>query len=251
MVEVARCAEASGYRAVWALDHLTGSMLDRGWSHDPFVVLGAMAAATERVAVGPLVANMMNRHPVQLALALASLQSLSGGRAVLGIGAGPTPGSVWAVEHEAIATPLLATGSARRRRLVETIRLVDALWAGHDSFEGEFFTVADLGEVVGPTERPPIVVGAGSGATLEVALAWADGVNLLSGPKLTELLAAVEEADRPAGFTVSVYVDADPTHPAGGEMVERLRAAPVVSAVTLAVRAPYDLDAIARLGEAG
>ena len=107
---------------------MTGAMLDRGSSHDAFAILGAIALATERVRVGPLVANMMNRHPVQLAVAMSTLQSLSQGRAVLGIGSGPAPGSRFALEHEAIWTQLL-DGPARIRRLIETIALVRLVWA--------------------------------------------------------------------------------------------------------------------------
>ena len=60
MVEVARCAEENGFNGVWTYDHMAGAMLDRGPSHDAFAILGAIALATERVRVGPLVANMMN-----------------------------------------------------------------------------------------------------------------------------------------------------------------------------------------------
>ncbi len=161
MVEVARCAEDSGFDGVWTYDHMTGTMLDRGRSHDAFAVLGAMAAATASVRVGPLVANMMNRHPVQLAVAMATLQSLSDGRAVLGIGAGAAPGSRFAREHEAIGTAPL-DGAARRRRLVETIAVVRQLWAGQSEFRGEFFRIGGLDFGLGEPSAPPIIVGAGS-----------------------------------------------------------------------------------------
>ena len=249
MVEVARCAEDSGYDAVWTFDHLTGSMLDRGWSHDPFAVLGAMAIVTDRIRLGPLVANMMNRHPVQLGLAMASLQSLSQGRAVLGLGAGASPGSMWAGEHEAIGTALLASGTQRQLRLVETIQVIEALWSDDESFHGRFFTVDPIDDVVGPSPRPPIILG-GSGPTLtSIALAWADGVNLLPGPGLDGVFELLAAADPGPDFAISLYDRADLDHPRGGEPDPASRAHPgLVTARTLAVQAPFDLAAIARLG---
>ena len=61
-------AERAGFDGVWTYDHMTGNMFDRGSSLDAFTLLGAIAGATERVQLGPLVANVINRHPVRLAL---------------------------------------------------------------------------------------------------------------------------------------------------------------------------------------
>ncbi len=105
MVEAARVTEQAGYGGVWTLDHFSGSMVQRPWSREPFTILGAIATATSRIRIGPLVANVVNRHPALLTSAAATLQSLSGGRAVLGLGAGAAPGATFAVlEH----TPLFS-----------------------------------------------------------------------------------------------------------------------------------------------
>ncbi len=244
MVEVARCAEDGGFDGVWTYDHMTGTMLDRGRSHDAFAVLGAMAAATASVRLGPLVANMMNRHPVQLAVAMATLQSLSDGRAVLGIGAGAAPGSRFAREHEAIGTAPL-DGGARRRRLVETIAVVRRLWAGQSEFRGEFFRIGGLDFGLDEPSAPPIIVGAGSRPTVELAVRHADGVNLRVDRRLPELLAAIGRTTD-ADFETSIHVPIDLDHRTGGALPAG--ATDGVARRVLAVSAPFDLARLIRLG---
>lgn len=248
MVELARCAEESGFDGVWTYDHITGTMIDRGSSQDPFAVLGAIATATERVRVGPLVANMVNRHPAQLALAMATLQSLSDGRAVLGLGSGASPGSRWAQEHETLGTRLL-DGASRRRCLAETIAVVRALWAGRTDFDGEFFSLsgADLG-LNGEIAAPPIIVGATGRRTAEVALEVADGLNLTDSANVEELLALAAERRSDASFETSLHLQIDLGHPTGGP----LPSAQLQSALdrrVLAIRAPFDLRTVRRIGD--
>jgi len=245
MVEVARCAEDSGFGGVWTYDHMTGAMLGRGRSHDAFALLGAMANATQRVRVGPLVANMMNRHPVQLAVAMATLQSLSSGRAVLGLGAGSAPGSLFAGEHEAIGLELL-DGPGRRRRLVETVSVVRRLWAGESQFNGEFFTIDGPGIVIGDEPPPPIIFGASGRRTVELAIEHADGINITSTKQLPDLLALIERTRPGPEFETSVHLPVDLDHPDGGEPVAT--EATAVARRVLALNAPFDLPALERIG---
>jgi alkanesulfonate monooxygenase SsuD/methylene tetrahydromethanopterin reductase-like flavin-dependent oxidoreductase (luciferase family) len=247
MVEVARCADESGFDGVWTYDHLTGTMLDRGHSHDVFAVLGAMAAGTERVAIGPLVANMMNRHPANLTVAMSSLQSLSAGRAVLGVGSGASPNSLFAAEHRAIGTNLLDR-AGRARMLVETMELVHRLWSGEQSFSGEFFNIdnLDLGVESWPA-LPPIIVGASSEATVRLALEHADGVNINTGPNMAALLSLIPAERIAAGFETSLHLHIDLDHPLGGELPADTEA--LTTRRTLAVRAPFDLARLARIGD--
>lgn len=249
MVEAARCAEDSGFSGVMTYDHLTGTMLDRGSSNDPFVVLGAIAAVTNRVRVGPLVANMMNRHPAQLAVAMSSLQSLSAGRAVLGLGSGSAPGSRFAGEHRTVGIQLL-DGPGRARRLEESIRLIRDTWSGRNAFSGEFFSIEEPGLGLVETAPPPIIIGASGPKTVKLALSHADGVNITTaianGPKLAELLALVHTHERRATFETSIHIPMDGAHPIGGEL-------PAIEPGyldrrILAVSAPFDLAAIARVG---
>jgi alkanesulfonate monooxygenase SsuD/methylene tetrahydromethanopterin reductase-like flavin-dependent oxidoreductase (luciferase family) len=206
MVTLARAAEKGGAGCVWVADHFSGAVVGRSWSRDPFVCLGAIAAVTERVEVGILVANMVNRHPAQLASAVNSLQSIAPGRVRLGVGSGAAPGSRFAIEHDAIGTSL-GDVDVRRGRLVDTIAALQAIWHGHEDFDAErsgpeagFF---GLSSVVDASSCPPLIVGASSWPTVEVALARADGVNLRRTAALPELLARIE-LQRPDGFEVSV-----------------------------------------------
>ena len=163
-------AEDVGFDGVWTYDHMTGAMFDRGASLEPFTILGALAASTEKVQLGPLVANVRNRHPVQLALAANTLQELSGGRAVSGLGGGAAPGSRFAREHESLGTEL-GNGPERRQRLTEAIALMRAVWAGNVEFDGRFYAIDDFDFNLANNAPPPIIVGASGPATAELAIA--------------------------------------------------------------------------------
>ena len=102
ILEVAKCAEEAGFDGIWMLDHFSGAVANRRWSHETFTVLGAIAAVTKKINLGSLVANMMNRNPVILASAFSTLQGLSNGRATLGLGTGAPPGTMFAAVQEMI-----------------------------------------------------------------------------------------------------------------------------------------------------
>jgi len=247
MVSLARSVEVAGAGAVWVADHFSGAVAGRSWSRDPFVCLAAIAAATERIELGVLVANVVNRHPAQLASSVNSLQSLAPDRVRLGVGSGAAPGSRFAVEHEAIGT-LLGDVDVRRRRLVDSIGALRAIWAG----DAEFSAVPIVGEVgyaglsaiVDDSPCPPLVVGASSWSTVEVALDLADGVNLRRTDALPELLRRID-SQRPEGFGVSVldWFDdvADDPERIGGYV------AAVVDRLVLGISPPHDTTRLERL----
>ena len=245
MVELARCAEDSGYDGVWTLDHFSGAMLDRPWSHEPFTVLGAMAAVTDRVRVGPLVANMRNRHPAILASAAGSLQSLAQGRAVLGIGSGAAPGSRFAGEQDAIGR-LLGSGAERREYLVETMQVIRQLFAGGGDHDGAHIHMRGLTGVVQPVPPPPIIVGASGPRTVALACAHADGVNVRVGPETADLLRMATERSQGGAFETSVWTDLDLGHALGGDVDPWLELG--VHRRTLAIAPPFDLGAVAAVG---
>ncbi len=240
MVSFAREAEERGADAVWVADHFSGSVVGRAWSRDPFVFLGAVAAVTDRVDLGVLVANVSNRHPAQLASAVNSLQSLAPGRVRLGLGSGAAPGSRFAVEHDAIATRL-GDAAERRRRLVETIGALRAIWVGAADFDAEVDGVgfSGMSAVVDSAPIPPLIVGASSWPTAEVALTVADGLNLRRTPGLADLLDRVM-ARREATFEVSVLDSLDDVigEPA---RLERYAAAGV-DRLVLGVSPPHTAD---------
>jgi alkanesulfonate monooxygenase SsuD/methylene tetrahydromethanopterin reductase-like flavin-dependent oxidoreductase (luciferase family) len=239
LVDMARVLDDSPVGVLWVSDHFSGAVEGAPWSRDPFVTLGAMAAVTERVELGLLVANIVNRHPAQLVSAMNSLQSIAPGRVRLGLGSGAAPGSRFAVEHEAIGREL-GTVEGRREALRDQIRAVRAIWSGTDSFDSPTLSFDGLSAVVDGATVPPIVVGASAWPTIEVALAEADGVNIRFTRDLDEQVARIHEERHDVGrggFEVSVLLD-----PVRGELdvlgehLDHLRAIHVERAVIM--RAP-------------
>ena len=209
LVDLARALDDSPVGVLWVSDHFSGAVEGAPWSRDPFVTLGAMAAVTERVELGLLVANIVNRHPAQLVSAMNSLQSIAPGRVRLGLGSGAAPGSRFAVEHEAIGREL-GTVEGRREALRDQIRAVRAIWSGADSFDSPTLSFDGLRDVVDGATVPPIVVGASAWPTIEVALAEADGVNIRFTRDLDEQVARIHEERHDVGrggFEVSVLLD--------------------------------------------
>ncbi len=159
LLDLAVEAERLGYRWLWVNDE----RLER----DPFTLLAAMAERTERIRLGPGVTNPYSRHPALVATAMATLDELSGGRAVLGLGAGGT-------NHRALAIERTAPADALR----EAVELVRALWAGESvTVDGRVVRTreARLG-FDAPRPRLPIYVGARGPRVLELAGELADGV---------------------------------------------------------------------------
>lgn len=240
MIEAARLTEQAGYGGVWVEDHFSGVMVKRPWSREPFTVLGAIAVTTSTIRFGPLVANVVNRHPAQLASAAATIQSLGGGRVVLGIGAGAGPGSHYAGEFDAIGVELGDLAS-RRRRLVETIEVVKQIWNGGGDYAGEFFTLTGLEAVVGDdVALPPLVVGASSAGTVELAATHADGVNIVGLPGWERLVELARDLTADRSFEIGVYKLIDPDHPTGGDLDSMIDLR--VDSRVLGVAAPYPVD---------
>ena len=118
MRAAALAAEAAGFDGLWTWDHLrdpdddgTGPGVPEAWT-----VLTALAEVTRRVMLGPLVLNVANRHPGVLANMAATLQTVSGGRLLLGLGAGGSRRTPYAVEQAAIGQARRARRSSRPAR---------------------------------------------------------------------------------------------------------------------------------------
>src|SRR5262245_65819886 len=134
MRAAALAAEESGFDGLWTWDHLR----DPDGSAEPGVpeawtVLTALAEVTRRIALGPLVLNVANRHPGVLANMAATLQTVSGGRLLLGIGAGGSRRTPYAAEQQAIGQSV-ERDETRARRVTEAIELMRRLWAGDGGF---------------------------------------------------------------------------------------------------------------------
>ena len=123
-LDSARRLDKAGYGGIWAWDHFVG----KGDRTVPVVecwtVLSAAAAITRGVTVGSFVINVMNRHPAVLARMATTLQTISAGRLVLGIGIGGHP-----AEHRALGIPF-PDAAERVARMEETIAVLRAIWTG-------------------------------------------------------------------------------------------------------------------------
>jgi F420-dependent oxidoreductase-like protein len=169
-------SEALGFESLWRSDHfmsLSGPH-DRS-ALETFVSLVLVAEVSSRIRFGTLVASMTFRHPSLLARMAAQVDVLSGGRFILGVGAG------WNVpEHEAFGLPFPSLRE-RMDRLDEGIRVLKTLWGdGPGTFEGEHYTVRDAEVVPKPAQRPmPLLVGGrGERRTLRIVAEHADEWNV-------------------------------------------------------------------------
>jgi probable F420-dependent oxidoreductase len=172
LVEIARAAEDAGYASVWTTDHV---MMSRGQEEpygsilEAFVALTWAAAVTQRVQLGTSVVVVPLRQPVLVAKQAATLDYLSDGRLILGVGAG------WN-QHEFgfLGVPF----DNRGRRLNEAIRAMRELWTSSDPrFEAESVRFADVLFNPKPVQPggPPIWLGGISPAALRRAARLCDG----------------------------------------------------------------------------
>jgi probable F420-dependent oxidoreductase len=168
LVERARAAEATGYSDVTVHDHLAPQLA-------PIALLTAVAMATDRLRLCPLVFNNDLRHPAVLAQELATLDVLSEGRLVVGIGAG------WhEPEYRAIALPF-DPPPVRISRMLEAITILRGLFGeGPTSFHGRFYNVTNLDGQPKPVQRPhpPFLIGGTRERVLRIAAREADIVGM-------------------------------------------------------------------------
>jgi probable F420-dependent oxidoreductase len=167
---MARAAEEAGFDSIWLGDHLLyrDARGERGpW--DVWTQLAGLAAVTQRVTLGPLVAATAFHAPGMLARMAASVDEISRGRLVLGIGAG------WnEVEFRAFGFPF----DHRVTRFEEAFEIVWRLLAGdHVTFSGRFHSVDDAVLVPAPARRIPLMVGANRPRMLSITLGRVDAWN--------------------------------------------------------------------------
>jgi alkanesulfonate monooxygenase SsuD/methylene tetrahydromethanopterin reductase-like flavin-dependent oxidoreductase (luciferase family) len=166
----ARRLEEAGYSGVWVWDHFMG----RGDKTVPVVeawtILSATAGATSRITVGSFVLNVMNRHPAVLARMASTLQIVSGGRLILGIGIGGHP-----AEHEALGIPF-PEAPERVARVEEAVAVLRALWAGGPvTRPSPFYPLVDAYARPIPEPLPRIIVGGETAPGARLAARVGDG----------------------------------------------------------------------------
>jgi alkanesulfonate monooxygenase SsuD/methylene tetrahydromethanopterin reductase-like flavin-dependent oxidoreductase (luciferase family) len=216
-------AEQAGYDSIWVMDHYWSQRPGgRHGAHEPMVTLAYLAARTNRVRLGPLVACNSFRPPGQLGREALALADAAQGRGVLGIGAG------WhQPEYDAFGIPF----DHRVSRLEETLAVLPQLLRGERvSYEGRFIELKEA-SLVSTTEAPPIWIAGSGPRMLDLTARHADGWNVAwygedpseFAGSLRGLRAAMAAAGRPAHeieITVGVFVLPDPdADPLGGRVI--------------------------------
>jgi alkanesulfonate monooxygenase SsuD/methylene tetrahydromethanopterin reductase-like flavin-dependent oxidoreductase (luciferase family) len=221
VVQVAAAAEAAGWHGLWYADHLMPNTEDGtpddGDAHECWSILAGLAALTSTLRLGSLVSPVTLHHPVVLAKRATTVDHISGGRAVLGIGAG------WQVNEHACAGIELAAPGVRVDRFAEAIEVITrVLREQRVTTDGTWFRATDLPFQPKPVQQPlPVMVGTGSPRMSRLTAKWADEWNTWGTPdevrrRTTVFDAACEREGRdPASVRRSVqalvFVADDPT----------------------------------------
>jgi probable F420-dependent oxidoreductase len=133
---MAETAERLGYDSVWVGDSITSKP-----RLEPLTIMAALGARTSRVKIGTAVMLNALRHPVHLAHSLATIDNISGGRVILGVGAGRGNSQMFIDEHTNVGVPI----GERAARMEESINLMRALWTEeHVSSSGEHYPIHDV-----------------------------------------------------------------------------------------------------------
>jgi probable F420-dependent oxidoreductase len=167
-------AEALGYDSIWVMDHLLNcgyirERLDDKSYYHPLATLSYLAATTRRVQLGTSVLVLPYHNPVELAKYAATLDQMSGGRVILGVGAG-----AMTEEFEALGVPFRERGALAN----ESMRIMKELWTSADpSYESPRWNLKGFKFAPKPVQRPaiPLWVGGSSPGALKRAATLGEG----------------------------------------------------------------------------
>ncbi|WP_422746743.1 LLM class F420-dependent oxidoreductase [Mycobacterium sp. WMMD1722] len=211
VIAQAQEAEAAGFDSVFLMDHfyqLPGLGTPDQPMLEAYTALGGLAAATERVQLGTLVTGNTYRNPTLLAKAITTLDVMSQGRAILGIGTG------WfELEHDSLGYEF-GTFTDRFNKLGEALQIILPMLAGErPTFEGTYYRTREA--MAEPRFRPhiPLMIGgSGEKKTIPLAARHFDHLNIIAGfdelPRKIEVVRqACEKVDRdPATLETSMLV---------------------------------------------
>ncbi len=194
LTEIAQLAERGGFDRVSVMDHLWQIGMIGPPEHEmleAYTTLGYLAGQTERVKLLAVVTAVVYREPGLLAKAVTTLDVLSGGRAMLGIGA------AW-FEDEARGLGLpFPTTAERFERLKEALQIVRQMWSDGDGpYDGKHYHLARTLNSPQPVTRPhpPILIGGvGERKTLRLVAKYADACNIFDNPDLPHKLDVLRE----------------------------------------------------------
>lgn len=194
-------AEAAGFDGVYVMDHFRQiPQVGRAWEDflESWTTVAYLAACTERVRLGTLVTGITYRNVAHLGKIVATLDVLSGGRAVCGVGLG------WfEAEHKAYGWEFPPV-SERYAVLEDALQLLPAMWgAGNKPFRGKVLDVPDTTCYPRPLqERVPLLVGGSGPRTLRLAARYADAANVFGGAdKVREKAAYLRSQERQIELT--------------------------------------------------
>ena len=203
LLSVTRAAEELGFDAFFRSDHyltMAGSGLPG--PTDAWITLAGLARETSRIRLGTLMSPVTFRLPGALAITVAQVDQMSGGRAELGLGTG------WFdAEHTAYGIPFPPLGD-RFGRLEEQLKIITGLWETAEdekfSFDGTYYSLANSPALPKPVQRPrpPVLVGGvGQRQTPRLAASFADEYNIpfASIPDSTAAFGRVRQACQEAG----------------------------------------------------
>jgi F420-dependent oxidoreductase-like protein len=178
---IAQTADEGGFASLWVMDHFFQIPIVGPAESDMlegYTTLAHLAAITKRVKLGTLVTGVTYRHPGVLVKTATTLDVLSEGRAILGIGA-----AWFDREHHGLGVPYPALGE-RFQRLEETLQIAQQMWSEDDGpFEGLHYQLQETLCVPAPLQspHPPILIGGmGKRKTLRLVARYADACNLFT-----------------------------------------------------------------------
>ncbi|MGZ4764388.1 MAG: LLM class flavin-dependent oxidoreductase [Ilumatobacteraceae bacterium] len=181
---VAASAESAGVDQIWMMDHLRQiPQVGAAWADlpEPYTTLAWMAAVTQRVRLGVLVSPAFRHHPVALAKQVATLDVLSAGRAMCGLGVG------WFAQEYAAAGIEFPSLERRYAHLRDALQALPLLWdKGAPRFEGTTVTLDEALCYPRPLQAhvPIVVGGSGERRTLRLVAHHADGCNVFGEPEI-------------------------------------------------------------------
>jgi F420-dependent oxidoreductase-like protein len=234
LTEIVENAEAAGFDAIAVADHVWGSQYTGGVEAsqvEAYTTLGFIAARTRRARLLALATAASYRHAGLLAKTVTTLDVLSGGRAMLGIGAGDYP-----EEAEGLGLPYPSTGE-RFELLEETVQACLRMWEGKQGDERPFHgkhvqleRPLNVPQSLSRPHPPILIAGGGERRTLPLVARYADACNLPPSPELPRKLDLLRSLCEQAGRdyaaiekTAPYFFDVGPNGSKVGELLEKLR----------------------------
>jgi probable F420-dependent oxidoreductase len=178
--EVARRAEAAGWDGLLVWDHVVGEKEARWEIADPWILLTAAALATRRIRLGTAITPVARRRPAKLAREVTTLDRLTGGRMILGVGLGEPVTEEYGALGDTTDRRVLA------QRLDEGLHALDRLWSGEPvSYRGNHVTIDDVVFRPTPVQRPRVPIWVGgmwpNKAPMRRAARWDGAIPALDG----------------------------------------------------------------------